>query len=75
MFTISMRASVVGESEVVTFVSKRTAFLLRGKERKELPLLEGVAIVCGRKAEGVLEGAADRGTEGVLDGLRRNVGG
>ena len=75
MSTFSMRASVLGDSEEVALISKRAAFLLRGKEIREVPLWEWVAIVCGRKAEGVPEGAADGATEGVLDGLRMKVGG
>jgi hypothetical protein len=38
MSTFSMRASVVGDTEEVALVSKRAAFLLRGKERREVPL-------------------------------------
>ena len=38
MSTFFMRASVVGDSEEVALVSKRAAFLLRGKERKKMPL-------------------------------------
>ena len=75
MFTFSMRASVVGDSEEVAFVSNWAAFLLRSKERREVSLWEGVAIVCGRKAEGVPDGAADGATEGVLEGLCSTVGG
>jgi hypothetical protein len=75
MSTFFMTASVVGESEEVALVSKRAAFLLRGKESREVPLCEGVAIVCGRDADGVIEGAADGATEGVLGGLCKRVGG
>ena len=38
MSTFSMKASVVGDSKEVAFVSKRAAFLLRDKERREVPL-------------------------------------
>jgi hypothetical protein len=38
MSTFSIRARVLGDSEDVTLVSKRAAFLLRGKERREVPL-------------------------------------
>ena len=38
MSTFFMRASVLGHSEEVALVSKKTAFLLRGKERREVPL-------------------------------------
>jgi hypothetical protein len=65
MSTFSMRESMVGDSREVAVVSKRAAFLLRGKERREVPLCEGVAIVCGRDAEGAGDGAM----EGVVDGL------
>ena len=75
MSTFSMRASVLGASKDVTLVSRRTAFLFRGKERREVPLWEGVAIECGRKAEGVPEGTTDGAMEGVTDGLRWKVGG
>ena len=79
MSTFSMRASVVGDSDEVALVSKSAAFLLRDKERREVPLCEGVAIVCGRDAEGVpkgaTEGGADGATEGMLGGLYRRVGG
>jgi len=79
MSTFSIRASVVGESEEVALVSKTAAFLLRGKESREVPLCEGVAIGCGRDADGVIEGAADGAgdgaTEGVVGGLCRKVGG
>ena len=75
MSTFSMRESVVGESEEVALVSKRAAFLLRGKERREVSLCEGVAIACERDAEGIIKGAADGATEGVLGGLCRRVGG
>ena len=73
--TFLMRASVLGDSEEVPLISKRAAFLLRGNEIREVPLWECVAIVCGRDAEGIIEGAADGTTEGVLDGLRMKVGG
>ena len=33
-----MRASVLGASEDVTLVSKKTTFLFRGKEIREVPL-------------------------------------
>ena len=75
MFTFSMRESVVGESKEVALVSKKAAFLLRGKEKREVPLCEGVAIACGRDAERLIEGVANGGTEGVLGGLCRKVGG
>ena len=75
MSTFPMRARVVGDSEEVALVSKRAAFLLRSRERREVPLCEGLAIVCGRDAEGVIEGAADGATEGVVGGLYRRVGG
>jgi hypothetical protein len=74
MSTFSMRESVLKASEDVAVVSKRAAFLLRGKDRREVPLWEGVAIVCGRDAEGVIEGAGDGAMEGVLDGLWRRLG-
>jgi len=38
MSTFSMRERVLGASKEVALVSKRAAFLLRGKERKEVPL-------------------------------------
>ena len=38
MSTFSMRASVLGDSEEVALIFKRAAFLLRGKERREVPL-------------------------------------
>ena len=38
MSTFFMRASVLGAFEDVALVSKRAAFLLRGKERKEVSL-------------------------------------
>jgi hypothetical protein len=33
-----MRASVLGASKDMALVSKRTAFLLRGKDKREVPL-------------------------------------
>ena len=38
MSTFFMKASVVGNSEEVALVYKRAAFLLRGKDRREVPL-------------------------------------
>ena len=72
---IFMKTSLLGASKDVAFVSKRAAFLLQGKERRELPLSKGVAINCGPKAEGVLEGATDGTTNGVSDRFRGKVGG
>ena len=74
MSTLLMRASVLIASKDVALVSKRAAFLLRGKERREVPLWEGAAIDYGPKVEGVLEGTFDGATEGVIDGLRGKVG-
>ena len=75
MSTFFMRASMLGASKDVALVSRKVAFLLRGKERKEVPLWEGVTIDCGSKAEGLPEGATDGATEGTIDGLRGKVGG
>ena len=58
MSTFLMRARVVGDSEEVALVSKIAAFLLRGKEIREVPLCEGVSIICGRDAEGVNRGGS-----------------
>ena len=38
MSTFFMRASVLGNSKDVALVSNRAAFLLRGKEKREVPL-------------------------------------
>ena len=65
---------MVGDFEEVALVSKSAAFLLRGKEIREVSLCEGVAIICGRDAEGVIEGTTDGATEGVLSGLCKRVG-
>ena len=65
---------MLGDFEEVALVSKGAAFLLQGNERREVSLCEGVAIVCGRDVEGVIEGAAHGATKGVLDGLCRRVG-
>ena len=70
-----MRASVLGTSKDVALISKRAAFFLQGKERREVPLWEGVAIDYGPKAEGVPKGATDGATEGAIDGLRGKVDG
>ena len=74
MSTFSIKASVLGDFKDVTLISKRAAFRLQGKERSEVPLREGLSIVCGLKAEGVPEGAAAGAMQGMLDGLRRKVG-
>ena len=73
MSTFFIKASMLGASEDVALVSKRAASLLRGKERREVPLCEGVAINCGPKAEGVPKGATDGAKEGVIDRLRGKV--
>ena len=75
MSTFLMRASVLGDSEEVALVSKRAAFLLRGKERREVPLWDGVERDCGRNADGVPKGAREGATEGAIDGLWGKVGG
>jgi hypothetical protein len=79
MSTFSIRERVLGTSEEVALVSKRTAFLLRGKKRRVVPLSDGVSRDCGRNAdrtrEGVREGARKGAIEGAIDGLCGRVGG
>jgi hypothetical protein len=66
---------MLGASEDVALGSKKVAFLLQNKERKEVPPWEGVAINCGPKTESVPEGATEGATEWAIDGLRGKVDG
>jgi hypothetical protein len=70
-----MRKNVLGASEEVALVSKKAAFLLRGKERRKVPLWNGMSRGCGQNADGVIEGEKEGATEVAIDGLYRRMGG